>query len=35
MPMTPVDMISGMSIAVQTNRNGIRRPVRYWKASRR
>ncbi len=35
-PCTPVDMISGMkSIAVQTNRNGISRPVRYWKASRR
>jgi hypothetical protein len=34
--MTPVDMISGMvSIAVQTNRNGMRRPVRYWKPSRR
>jgi hypothetical protein len=29
-------MISGMkSIAVQMNRNGISRPVRYWNASRR
>ena len=35
-PITPVDMISGIvNIAVQTKRNGIRRPVRYWKPSRR
>ena len=34
--MIPVDMISGMkSTALQTNRNGISRPVRYWNASRR
>jgi hypothetical protein len=29
-------MISGMNrIAVQTKRNGMSRPVRYWNASRR
>src|SRR4051794_28131818 len=36
MPMMPVDMISGIvNIAVHTNRNGMRRPLRYWNASRR
>ncbi len=35
-PYTPVDMISGMNrIVVQTKRNGMSRPVRYWNASRR
>ena len=32
----PEDITSGMdSTAVQANRNGISRPVRYWNASRR
>ena len=32
----PVDMMSGMkSTALQTKRNGMSRPVRYWNASRR